>query len=164
MNGLNQFVTKSYDKTPVKQRKEKMAVDKRKSDKAPSPSDEYAYAQWKAGKDVKGAKTNTSIRKMAVKVRSENVGKRLMENKSAKPKAAVKKITSNEAVRNAASKKATVTVSRVAGPKQTGRGYKAYGLIQDKTSNPDNIKGYAKPSARAVSAARRGNAAAKRGK
>ena len=55
MNGLGQFVTKSYDKTPVKQRKEKMATGKPKPNGS-APRMSKAKPNMAAGKSTMSIK------------------------------------------------------------------------------------------------------------
>ena len=82
MNGLGQFVTKSYDKTPVKQRKEKMATGK--GGAGPYAGYKKNYSPIKSSKGTKAEKVVGKVLSAAgggVKPQKVKVGGKTMTTK-----------------------------------------------------------------------------------
>ena len=85
MSGLGQFVTKSYDKTPVKQRKEKMAAaSKKKILSNPTVRAAAKRKQAMAEKNIIAKKATAADKKMVEKAQSKSGFKRLNSISTAK--------------------------------------------------------------------------------
>jgi len=123
VSGLDIFVTKSYDKTPVKQRKEKMAMEKRMASSKPKPkAKNIGYTPG-----VGGGKVTKSIEAKS----KANTAKRATMSEAAKQLSVLKQTAADRKNAEAKRKVQAIKSRRAAAATPSGRG--ASGAATKKT-------------------------------